>query len=370
MSNIKRTLALIMAVFLILSSYFIAAYAQTTEGGVKVTITTDKEKYLIGQTATITVTAENNTGEDLRDAVIFVSSDKYKLAKSGGSNLLEIGSMKNGESKSLTIRCVLDRKAEGLTVFGRMYLFCRQLFSKPTDFVDESFDGKAGAHTFAYVRHGRVDVNLRASLYYTDPDFSGSDTLTGMFLASLKDSDQLSIKFTAISEEAFGAASGMPIELNIKGDKMSILFTISALKARFIMDGTTISMVFPAARAYYIAPEDSVEDLVQNLRDMDLSGMLTDENISYTETSSVKIDGKDYICETHSDITSNRELKFYFSGYTLKRIELIDLDSSQVQIMQIDAYSTSVSDDVFIIPDGYTKLSEEKFNSLLEGFGS
>ena len=203
----------------------------------------------------------------------------------------------------------------------------------------------------------------------TDANGRPKNSMTDKLLASLRSSEQLSIKFTAISPEAFGAGSGMPIEWNIKGDKMSMTFTMGALKGKMIMNGSTFSMVFPAARAYYTV-SDGTEDMAQDFQEMNLAKLLTDENLDYKETTTVKVDGKDYTCEVYGGGAEGTEVKFYFSGNALKRIEYVDSGASEAQILKVTSISTSVSDSEFEIPKGYTKLSEDKFNSMIEGFGT
>ncbi len=177
MKNINAKIALIVSVLLTISFAYVVSYAKSNNDNVLVTVTTDKSSYSLGQTATITVKAENKTGSDLTDVVLVINADKWMLTKSSASNVLEIGDLKNNESSELTIHCVINRHADGIGAFGKIYLFFNQLINRPIEFKSAFFSGRQSAIATGNVQHGRVNISFSGEVWYSYRYFIQTTTL-------------------------------------------------------------------------------------------------------------------------------------------------------------------------------------------------
>ena len=83
--------------------------------------------------------------------------------------------------------------------------------------------------------------------------------------------------------------------------------------------------------------------------------------------TSVKIDGKNYICETYKDGVNTN--KYYFDGSdNLKRIEVVD-SKGNADVTKFNEFSANVPDSAFAIPSGYTEITEDNVGALAGLFG-
>ena len=163
---IKRITAQLLAVVLLFSSATVAVYALAESESVLVTIKTDKQEYAAVEVANVTVQIENRSGQTLNGVVVSAEAEHWLLARGSNSNVLEVGNMNEGEARTFSFRCVLDRRAPGIRFLNRVRLFFRQLISRPSTFKELNYSDKSVAVTSASVTHGGVPITVTATAGY------------------------------------------------------------------------------------------------------------------------------------------------------------------------------------------------------------
>lgn len=162
------------------------------------------------------------------------------------------------------------------------------------------------------------------------------------------------------NEKDFVGFSDVPFTMSIKGDKMMLDVSYATMRMQVISKSNEVSFVFPAAKVYYTAQGEGGTP-----SEMDFLGSLNFDELEYVKTTTVKQGGANYICEEYKN--ENDVNKYYFnSNGQLKRIEMISSDGT-VSIMKVEEYGFTVSDSMFEIPKGYSKLSEDALNGMLGG---
>lgn len=167
-------------------------------------------------------------------------------------------------------------------------------------------------------------------------------------------------------KQVFGI--GMRMKVYLKGNKFATEFPIGMTSVRFAFDGKSMNVIFPKAKAYYSAA--TAEETEMNMaEEMGLWKMLSTENMEYVSTARVKIQGKEYLCETYTNPEKTGSAKYYFNGKSeLKRMEFIGEDGSTT-IFKVESASSTVDDSVFSVPKGYDQLTEENFESMAGSLG-
>lgn len=167
-------------------------------------------------------------------------------------------------------------------------------------------------------------------------------------------------------KELFGI--GMKMKIYLKGNKFATEFPLGMATVRFSFDGNTMNVIFPQAKAYYSAA--SAEESNMNMaEELGLWKMLSTEGMEYVSTTSVKIQGRDYLCETFTNAEKSGTAKYYFTSKgELKRMEFISPDGTST-IFKVDSASSTVDDSIFSVPKGYDQLTEENFESLAGSLG-
>lgn len=163
-------------------------------------------------------------------------------------------------------------------------------------------------------------------------------------------------------------SSGVNMKFYIKDNKMAIDFPIGITTMRFAFDGKTTNIMFPATKYYYSLGEAQSSDF-NTLEELGLWSMVSSDAMKYVNTTRVKVQGAEYLCETYTDESGNT-VKYYFDStkFELKRMEIIAPDGSST-ILKINSVTTTVDDSVFSVPKGYEQLTEEKFESLAGTLG-
>ncbi len=124
-----------------------------------ITVLSNKESYLLADTAVITVKVKNQSDEDFNDVVIAGYSDKHLLTD-GTSAVKELASLKKGETAEYSFNVVLNRKTCGVSFFSRIILFFKQLFKSYTAFrkIDDSIE-TCGTGSLEF-KHGSANVSI------------------------------------------------------------------------------------------------------------------------------------------------------------------------------------------------------------------
>ena len=193
-------------------------------------------------------------------------------------------------------------------------------------------------------------------------DGKPKEPLMKKVMNSSKDSKQFYIDCVVVTGESLGFETGMPVKMYLKNNNMAFEFKTGMLTIRMVSANGKLFMVFPSAKAYYELKSDDADAAVGDV-DFNIWGSLGSTEMDYVKTTKVKIKGTTYTCEEYADSANTN--KYYFnSKEELKRIEII-ADDGTTSIFKINTCSASVNDSAFEIPKGYTKLSEEKLQSLM-----
>ena len=157
------------------------------------------------------------------------------------------------------------------------------------------------------------------------------------------------------------------MKVYIKGDKFAAEMKMGATNIRVIYGKDGVKMIFPSLKYYITMPAESVGAMdTQEMMDM-VNKMASDE-LKYVETTSVKLDGKDYICEVYQDGVNTN--KYYFdSNDNLKRMEVID-SAGAAEVTNFNEFSANVPDSIFSVPSGYKEITEDKISALAGLMGS
>lgn len=174
------------------------------------------------------------------------------------------------------------------------------------------------------------------------------------------------------SKKTVAFESAVPIEgqeydinMYVKGDKIAMEMDISIMSVRMIYEKDTVTMIIPSFKAYMSVPADQIGGMDIDEMTAGLNEIINTENLDYVSTTTEKVGGKNYVCETYKDGVNTN--KYYFdSSDNLKRIEIIDADGNKA-VTEIDEFSTNVPDSVFEIPGGYKKVTMEELAAMMGG---
>ena len=171
-----------------------------------------------------------------------------------------------------------------------------------------------------------------------------------------------------VAKNAIFLDGSMPVEgqnvsmkMYIKGEKFAAEMKMGATDIRVIYNKDSVKMLFPTLKYYITMPSESVGALdTEEMMGM-LDKMASDE-LEYVSTTNVKIDGKNYVCETYKDGVNTN--KYYFdSNDNLKRMEVIDADGN-ADVTKFNEFSANVPDSVFNVPSGYKEITEDNIGAL------
>ena len=194
-----------------------------------------------------------------------------------------------------------------------------------------------------------------------NPDGQPKDPLMKRIMNASAESKQLYLDCVIITGETLGIETGMPCKVYMSGNNVATEFTYGALKLRMVVANGAVYMMFPAAKAYYQVGDADDADVGE--MNMGIWESIGSAEMNYVSTSTVKVSGKTYTCETYDD--SVNENRYYFdSKQQLKRIE-VSTPEGETTIIKVNACSSSVSQSVFEIPKGYTKLTEDALEGII-----
>lgn len=194
-----------------------------------------------------------------------------------------------------------------------------------------------------------------------NPDGQPKDPLMKRIMNASAESKQLYLDCVIITGETFGMETGMPCKVYMSGNSMATEFSYGALKLRIVVHNGSVSMLFPVAKAYYQLGDAADADIGE--MNMGIWESIGSAEMEYVSTSTVKVGRNTYTCETYND--SVNENRYYFdSKQQLKRIE-VETPEGDVSIIKVNSCSSSVNKNIFEIPKGYTKLTEEKLEGLI-----
>ena len=166
--------------------------------------------------------------------------------------------------------------------------------------------------------------------------------------------------FTFDGEVSTGTES-LSAKIYVKGDKVAMEANVASMAVRLIYTKDSVNMLIPSLKYYITMPVEeagafNTEEMIGALSNID------SEELEYVSTTTEKVDGKNYTCETYKDGVNTN--KYYFdSNDNLKRIEIID-DKGNKNITKVNEFSANVSDSVFTIPAGYKELSQDDLGAL------
>ena len=172
MKRMRRCTALLLTAVLLFSVFSIAAHAD--EGGtgaaananVLVTVTTDKEVYNALEVAEVTMQVENKGEEALSGVVLSIEAENWLLARGSDSNILSVGEIKAGETKKLSLRCVLDVRARNVRFIDRILLLFRYFVQRPKAFRKADYPDKDSVAATHLIVHGSAVVDITARAWY------------------------------------------------------------------------------------------------------------------------------------------------------------------------------------------------------------
>ncbi len=205
---LKSIVALALVTTLLFSSAAIAAHTGESQN-VLVTIKTDKQEYLAADVANVTVQVENRTNQILKGVVVSAKAEHWLLARGSGSNILEVGNMEIGETRTLSFRCVLDYRAPGIRFLSRIFLLFRQLLSRPSAFKTVDCPGKSTAEVSAFVTHGDVPIQVVATVWYETLTTRSSLTTITKPVETTKPNSQDNDPITTVSGKEALASGGV-----------------------------------------------------------------------------------------------------------------------------------------------------------------
>ena len=165
--TVNRLAASILAATLLFMTAANAVHVEETDKNVRITITTDKQQYAAADVASVTVQVENRTDRVLGGVVIAARADHWLLVRGSVPNILEVGDMQKGETRTLSFRCVLDHRAPGVRFLNRIFLLFRQILNRPHAFKTAGYPDERIAEVSETVVHGGADVTITAAVAAT-----------------------------------------------------------------------------------------------------------------------------------------------------------------------------------------------------------
>lgn len=191
MSFKKIFCALLSLVVLLMPMYVgVLAFDESGEA-FEITVTSDKEKYSLTDTAKFTLNVTNITDRAISGVTVAANSDYYLLAK-GSKGLFDVGSVPPGQTVAFELETVINRNSSGINLWGKIVLFFKQLFNKPHSFVDYNPDEKRSEAESLTVSHGGKNVTLSAAVWYsafTDSELAAMNSVDSA-LSSSDDVDE------------------------------------------------------------------------------------------------------------------------------------------------------------------------------------
>ena len=191
------------------------------------------------------------------------------------------------------------------------------------------------------------------------------------FATQIKKTKEYTIKMTAKNIAPDGETSTIPFTVMRSGDNMYMetqfpvdgnrYITIRAL----IKDGKCI-MYIPSIRAYMELPVDSVNEILNGV-DQYTDPDKDPETGTYKSSGQVTVGGVTYNVDIYED-DDGSEVKYYYQGDNLKRVESVD-KSGNTTIIEYESITNTVDKSKFVAPTGYFNLGnisdEDQLAALL-----
>jgi hypothetical protein len=203
----------------------------------------------------------------------------------------------------------------------------------------------------------------------TSAEGNPTNSLLDSALGNIFEGDKYSIKFTA-QIDMDGARQTLPAAIYISDDKSLVELTMGdsglglglGLGEMGILDNGTdqyfLMSIMGLLKGYVTIPAEQSGDYDDMF---DFSSFSDTTDMKYIETTQVTYNGVDYICEEYR--STDTTTKFYFNSGELKRIEQVSDDGTSAFMENIDI-STSFSESVFDIPNGYKEITEKDLENL------
>lgn len=184
--------------------------------------------------------------------------------------------------------------------------------------------------------------------------------------------DKYTMKFKIqVDKEDRTGSETLPVTASVWG-KQTVLETSMALDKKTQINMTLLAKdeklyaIIPAASinamlptklpsttkgVYFTMPADSYDNLFPDV--------LNDEDVKYSGTTKVTLNGTEYICESY--YSNGTTTRYYFNSNQLKRIEVVER-AGTVSILEDITLTNTVNEDMFKIPKGYVDFT------MLSGF--
>ncbi len=208
-----------------------------------------------------------------------------------------------------------------------------------------------------YVDGSKINVEL-------DANGNPKNSYLKQALGTIANGDSIYLNATYVSGSIAGIVeTGNTIKMWMKGDKYALETNVGALKMRIIQNEKGMYITLSSGY-YYQLDTGSGSSGVGNVGD--LADMFDDAEKTYIDTTKVKVNGTNYICEKYS--IDGATVKYFFdsSNGQLKRIETTS-DAGENTIIKINSYSATVNDSEFVVPSKYTQLTDDQLEKI---FGS
>ena len=113
---IRKSLAVMLTLLLVLGMFALPAYAaETSSDGLAVTLTTDKKEYARGETITATLTVKNTNTVAVKNVTLeSMIPAGYALAQ-GDQTALQVEELAAGQTVTLTVRLIPQQVEEPTT---------------------------------------------------------------------------------------------------------------------------------------------------------------------------------------------------------------------------------------------------------------
>ncbi len=191
------------------------------------------------------------------------------------------------------------------------------------------------------------------------------------FAQEAKDSKQYTLKMTAKNISSTGEISTIPFTIMRSGNNMYMETQFPVDNNRYITvralvkDGKCI-MYIPSIRAYMEFPAEAVNEILNGVDQYTNPDKAPDTG-EYKSSGEVTVGGVKYNVDIYENEDST-EIKYYYLGDSLKRVETVDKEGNTT-IIEYESIKNTVDKSKFVAPTGYFNLgnlqNEDQLAALL-----
>lgn len=174
----------------------------------------------------------------------------------------------------------------------------------------------------------------------------------------------MKMTFTGDLEGTGNVAMPAVIAYDTPNNRFYMETSMGITKLQCIVKNNKMYLLMPTLKSYSETDySDADGEMGEAMKE--ITNNLSSSAATYSNTTKVKYKGVDCICEEYKDGSATYRYFFRSSDKQLVRMEVIDGESGQNTIINIDYFAAGAQDSYFNIPKGYRKMDLESIANAL-----